>query len=144
MAVTAFGLRRRYHRRVKRGACLAIIGILLAGGLVCLCCATTASDICCRSLETDGSKIASVISARSEDRGCCEQKHRESRKRCCLGRSEPNSQATLSQLIDLRPGASDSDRRLQLCEPGQPSEVTARPLVMNRGSTHLLCCVIRI
>jgi hypothetical protein len=132
---------------LKKGACFAVIAMILSSGLACICCATAASDICCSSIQADGSNItASVFSAKGDDHGYRgrEQQRVESRKSCCLRGPQPNSQATLSQLLDLRAAASCSDLMPASFGVGQPSEFTPRAPVMNRGSIYLLCCVLRI
>ena len=132
---------------LKKGACSGVIAMILSSGLACICCATATSDICCRSVQADGSNIiASVISAKGEDHRCHDHKQQriEGEKRCCIRGPQPNSQATLSQLVDLRAAASCSDSMPTSFGVGQPSEFTRRAPVMNRGSTYLLCCVLRI
>ena len=134
------------HALLKKCAALSAILMLLSSGLVCMCCAVAPSQICCRLQLADGSKtIEPSISVKSDADGCSrETENCASRKRCCLRETQSKSTATLPQMADNRETASNSgsppsafwSERRQECPPDAP--------VMNRGSTYLEFCVLRI
>jgi hypothetical protein len=138
---------------MKRNVCLCIVALLLSSGFSCLiCCGTAPWHSCCRSRRNSSLAIDLLITPKREHL-CCSIKGDPSgatlsnyadKTHCCLNDLNTTGSAALSQLpvhraiassITLTPARFGHEQSLRLARD--------RP-VMNRGSTHLLCCVLLI
>ena len=139
---------RHISRLAAKGcAVLAVLALLLTSALACVCHATIASETCCALKRKSGSlPAASMSSAQIGCHACC-RGHQQSdggQLQCCLRNERPNSPTILPDRIDYRELASDSAGQPPTFDDAQPSGIARTTPVMNRGSTYIECCVLRI
>lgn len=140
-------VRRRIAERafVKKCANLFAIVLLVGSGFGCICCPGGPLQVCCPRQRADESQVIhAVISATSQGVGCVSENRNCERKKCCLRNAPPNITATIPRLIDNRETASNPYAEQTAFENERPQEVATSAPVMNRGSTYLECCVLRI
>jgi hypothetical protein len=132
---------------LKGCAVLAVVALLLTSVFACVCHATTASEVCCALKRKSGSlPAASISSAQFGCHACCgaHQQSGGGKLQCCLRNERPNSPTILTDRIDCREVASDSDWQPPTFDDAQPAGIARTTPVMNRGSTYIECCVLRI
>lgn len=140
---------------------IALAGLALIGGLLCLTCfASPQSHLCCTSRRARlFEAVPSVRPAKQTalaGHGCCKQSLESSdgslcqklsndNKQCCGQR--PGTPAPPALLQSFDPGTSPSVQPSQpvaIQTGAQPTGFTSRAPVTNRGSTYLLCCMLLI
>jgi len=152
------------NRSLKKRSSFAVILILCGGwfGLP-ICCARESSHLCCRPhYESRFGATVSRIPAASlvafEGRGCSRQAHQRQtsvpgenlskptdRPTCCSGEAQTTSRAVLTRFVNHPQIAANMTGEAVLFETGERRCRLAQfAPVMNRGSTCLLCCVLRI
>lgn len=143
-------------RLVKMPAIIAIAIMLWSTGVGCLiCCARASIDQCCRTRRVDGTEsTASGNSLNIDQRSCCNNKGAQTaaelstskdKAHCCSGEARANGPSTLAQLVDHRTIASSmTSQPIRISNVRRLSGCATRAPVRDRGSTHLLCCVLLI
>ena len=143
-------------RLVKKPASIAIAIMLWSTGVGCLiCCASASIDQCCRIRRVDGTQsTASGNSLNTEEHSCCSNKGgrtaaelstSKDKAHCCSDEARPNGPSTLAQLVDHRKIASGmTSQPIRISNVRRLSGCATRARVRDRGSTHLLCCVLLI
>ena len=150
----------RSHLRTD--ACLALAALVWSGSLLCLpCCASEPSD--CHGMVGAGGLVA-ITSVKPTHQVACGgqrfgQRQRDSqnsaisdrsskskdKQQCCLDDSQISSQRALAQSFDYRIIASNqTPQHVEVESSPQSPEFIWRASVTNRGSTYLLCCLLRI
>jgi hypothetical protein len=147
------------NRSLKKGSSLAIILVLYGGWFVSpTCCARESSRVCCSSHWATVSRAPAASLVALEGRGCSTQAHQgqtsvpgenlsktAERPPCCSGEAQTTSRAVLTRFVTNPPIAANITGQAALSETGERRcPLNQFAPVMNRGSTYLLCCVLRI